>query len=435
MRMNGRTSSRFVVCGSFCLLAAHVLLPASTASAQQTDDTGTLPSLGGNPALEVLRTARDALVTAQDYTGARDPAEQVVATLEQGDGQPTVADILQLARIQSELKEFDAAEANYLRAIEIVELESGEYSPNLVGPYQALGRNYINSRQFAEAILALEQAQHISQRNAGLFNVEQSEIIDDITMAHLGTGNTLEARSLQLQRLNNAVRRFGADDPRVAPYHSHLGDYFDSSRLRTSARAQYAKALEIQEAQFGSDDPRLLPELRKMVEIDMLLGNGPEARDRLAAHLVRSSAAAIDPAERALSFAVLGDWAIVEGDVALALQYYIQAQAATQETAEADRLFAEPVMIDFIPPLTSVDRGARSRPYAWGSITLEFDLSADGRAHDVRTVAINPANAPDSAYVRRIRETHFRPRLEGNQLAPTSGIRFTHYFRHYVAEE
>jgi tetratricopeptide (TPR) repeat protein len=386
----------------------------------------------GEPALEVLRTARDALVTAEDYTGARGPAEQVIAALNRSGGEPTVVDILQLSRIQSELTEFDAAETAYLRAIQMVELMSGEYSPDLIGPYQSLGRNYISGRKFAEAILALEQAQHISQRNAGLFNVEQSEIIDDMTMAHLGTGNTIEARSLQLQRLDNAVRRFGVDDPRVAPFHTHLGDYFDSSRLRTSARTQYAKALEIQEAQFGSDDPRLLPELRKLVEIDMLLGDGPDARDRLAALLIRS--AETDPLERALSFAVLGDWAIVEGNAALALEYYMQAHSAAKGTAEADRLFAEPVMIDFIPPLTSVDRGARSRPYTWGSITLEFELSADGRAHDVRTVAISPADAADSAYVRRIRETHFRPRLEEGRLAATSSVRFIHYFRHYVAE-
>src|SRR3970282_1387908 len=152
------------------------------------------------------------------------------------------------------------------------EASGGDYSPALIAPYHALGRTYINGRRFPEAVAVLEQAQHISQRSAGLFNSEKSDIIEDMTMAHLGVGNTMEARSLQLQRLDNAVRRFGADDPRVIPFHNHLGDYYDRSRLRLSAREQYAKVLSIQEQQAGVDDSSLLPTVRKLMQIDLLLG-------------------------------------------------------------------------------------------------------------------------------------------------------------------
>ena len=385
--------------------------------------------------IAVLRSARDNLVAAQDFVGARGPAERVISSLEETPEGPLANDILHLARIQAELKEFDAAETTFLRAIEMLETSGGEYSTALIAPYHALGRTYINSRRFPEAVAVLEQAQHISQRSAGLFNVEQSDIIDDMTMAHLGVGNTMEARSLQLQRLDNAVRRFGVDDPRVIPFHNHLGDYYDRSRLRLSAREQYAKVLSIQEQVSGADDPSLIPTVRKVMQIDLLLGRSEETKARLDELLANPE---VDATERALSLAVLGDWAIVQEDPALARQYYLDAylELERQDPTQAEELFAKPTMIDFIPPLSPVDRGTRSRrPYAWGSIVLEFDVSADGRASQVRTVSANPPDLLDTAYSRRIREAHFRPKLVGGEPAATSDVQLTHYVRLYVRND
>jgi tetratricopeptide (TPR) repeat protein len=389
----------------------------------------------GSGDVTILRAARDALAAAADFTAARAPAEQIVTTLDSTAEGPSVDDLLRLARIQSELREFDEAERNYLRAIETLEAADGESSPTLIGPYQALGRSYINARRFPEALGVLAQARDLSRRSDGLFNVAQSEIIDDITAAHLGVGDTVAARELQLERLDNAVRQFGAGDPKVIPYHDHLGDYLSESRLRVSAREQYAQVLAIQDAHFGSTDPRLLATLRKLVRIDLVLGRDEGARSRLVE--VLEQAPDVDVIERALSLAVLGDYASVEEDWPLARQYYLQAYASAEQRsrAEADRLFAAPEMVDFIPPLSSVDRGTRSRPYFWGSIELEFDLSAEGRAANVRTVTADPPGVMDQAYVRRIRETHFRPKLTAGELVPTPNLRFRHYFRVYAARE
>jgi tetratricopeptide (TPR) repeat protein len=423
-----KTSGSFPTIRYLALIAATAGMAAS-ALAQEQD------ALSEQPVdIAVLRSARDAFAAAADFSGAHAPAEQIVTTLDATAEGPTVDDLLRLARIQSELREFDEAERNYLRAIEIVRKE-GETSAALIGPYQALGRSYINARRFPEAVTALGQARDLSRRDAGLFNVEQSQLIDDLTAANLGLGNTVLARELQLERLDNAVRQFGAGDPRVAPYHDHLGDYLNDSRLRASAREQYAQALSIQEASFGASDARLLGTLRKLVEVDLLLGRDAGARERLAAVLEQNPET--DAVERALSLAALGDCASVAEDIPLARQYYVDAFAAAEESsrADADRLFATPEMIDFIPPLSPVDRGTRSRPYLYGSIVLEFDLSAEGRAQNVQSVTAEPAGFMDSDYVRRIRETHFRPRLAAGLPVPATNLRFTHYFRVYAARE
>ncbi len=55
---------------------------------------------------------------------------------------------------------------------------------------------------------------------------------------------------MQLERLDNAIRRFGEADPRVIPYRYTLARYYEQSRLPESARAQYEEVLKAQ------DEPR-----------------------------------------------------------------------------------------------------------------------------------------------------------------------------------
>jgi tetratricopeptide (TPR) repeat protein len=277
----------------------------------------------------------------------------------------------------------------------------------------------------------------VNQRNLGLFNVEQAPLIDDITTAYLGLGDTLEARRMQLERLDNAVRRFGADDPRVFPYRYVLAEYYQRSRLPLSAREQYEAVLKSQETRLDATDPALLEPLRRLAKIDLLLGQGEddEAYDRLVTLLEQNPSA--DPAERGLCLALLGDWATVTGDPTGAQGYYRQAWEAlsTKPDFNPTEYFAAPVMLDFVAPLNPVDRGARSRPYAWAQIVFRFDVSADGRPSNVEVVGSNaPTGQLETRYSRRLRETHFRPRLVAGEPRATTNVEFTHYFRYYVDE-
>jgi hypothetical protein len=137
-----------------------------------------------------------------------------------------------------------------------------------------------------------------------------------------------------------------------------------------------------------------------------------------------------------LALAALGDWETVAGDAHAARGYYRQAWDAL--TTEADavavrRQFATPVMLDFIAPLSPVDRAERSRPYTWAEIVLEFDVSADGLPGDVRVVTRDENTLTlQQRYARRLRETHFRPRLIDGEPVATTDVRSTHYVRRYV---
>jgi len=425
-----RGNAAVAVALALAALAAPGALDAQVPAEQPVASTGS--------PLDGLRRARDAFADVGDFSAALGAAENIVD--EQRDQRESLfaADLAMLGLIQAELRKTDDAIDNLVEAIEIVVDDEGEYSSTLIEYYRGLGRAYIKSARYQQAIVTLEQAQHISQRHLGLFNVEQAALLDDITTAYLGLGNTLDAQKTQLERLDNAIRRFGAEDPRVIPFRYTLARYYEQSRLPESAREQYEEVLAAQESRLGSNDAGLLPPLRELAALDLLVAQdaNPERRDRLAAVLEENPSAL--PVERGLSLAFLGDWAIVTGDAAGARGYYGDAWSALQADTEVDAAayFRKPTMIDFVPPLSAVDRGERSRPYTWTEIVLEFDVSAEGLPSDVRVVTRDPQTTTlQTRYSRRMRETHFRPRLVEGQPVATSNVRSTHYVRRYVDKD
>src|SRR5690606_884334 len=303
-----------------------------------------------------LRRARDALLAAGDAAAALPPAQELVDRPDAADSPRYPDDLVRLGVIHTMLGDFEAAERRYFEAADTIRAAEGEFALGLVEVYRALGRSYIQERRFVEAITALEQAQHVSQRHLGRFNVAQADRIDALPTAYLGRGDTATARDLQLERLANAVRRFGEDDPRVVPYRYGLARYYEQSRLRGAAREQYEAALEALEP-LG-DEVALLEPLRRLLRIELQLRDRDAARDRIAAILARRPD--LPAVEKARSLVALGDFALArDGDRAAAERRYAEAHALLAEApAERERLLGRPEMLDFVAPLTAVDRAA-----------------------------------------------------------------------------
>jgi len=385
--------------------------------------------------LDSLRRGRDAFMGAHDFSAALGPAESVVDAQRVQREERYPADLAALGSIQAELRNLEPALDHLIEAVDIIVKSEGEYSPTLIDYYRILGKTYTKAGQYQQAIVTLEQAQHITQRHLGLFNVEQAALLDDITTAYLGLGNTVDAQKTQVERLDNAIRRFGPTDPRVIPFRYTLAQYYERSRLPESAREQYEEVLSAQQSRLGETDAGLLSPLRELVQLDMLVAQGelPGQRDRLAAVLEQSENAT--PVDRGLTLALLGDWATVTGDAATAADYYREGWRTLSMAPEVDvaHYFEKPTMIDFVPPLSPVDRNERSKPYTWTKIELEFDVSASGLPSDVRvTTRDSKTAALQTRYQRRLRETHFRPRLVAGEPVATTNVHSTHYVRRYV---
>ena len=327
-------------------------------------------------------------------------------------------ELVERARLQTELAEYEDAQGSYLAGIDRLIEANGEYSPTLIEPL--------------EAITVLQQAQHISQRNFGLLNLEQTALLDEMSRAYLAIGDTVEAQNIQRRRLTLAQRRFGEDDPRVIPFHNQLADYYDLSRMRVHARDQYEAVLAVQRENFGESDGRLLIPLSELVRIDIQLGDPSAARRRLLRVLESSENAT--PLEIANALAILGDWELARRRVEAALPYYRDAYAtlAAEDPVAAAEYFEAPRFVDFVPPPSPVDLRGNEAPYAWGSITARFRVSAEGAASDIAIVEATPRGLMDSAYAQRLASASFRPRLLDGEPAETSGITYRHEFRYFI---
>lgn len=342
--------------------------------------------------------------------------------------------LIELGAVQSELTEFDSAERSYLGGIERLIDAYGEVSPILIDPYRGLARVYLRDGRHAEAVTVLEHAQHITDRNFGLFSTEQSVILNELSQTYEDAGDTRSAQDIQQERLAIGRRRHGQDDLDVIPYHYDLAAYYELSRMRAKAREQYEAVIEIQESHFDRDSAELLKPLRGLIRIDMLSGNSSSARRRLEDILELGTN--ISALERAQSLAVLGDWDLSYGRLETGLSRYRDAYAslATDDAAAATTLFASPALINFIPPPSPVDRTKGINAYAWGTVSAVFEITADGRARNVEIVSATPPGLMDARYRRRLMESYFRPRIVAGEPATTRQVRFTHDFRYFPAD-
>ena len=342
--------------------------------------------------------------------------------------------LVELGKLQTELAEFQMAQESYLAGIELLVEENGEYSPSLIEPYTGLADAYLRNQQPLEAITILEQAQHISQRTFGLLNLEQARVLDEITRAYLLIGDTAEAQNIQRERLTLALRRFGETDPRVIPFHNQLADYYDRSRMGIRAREQYEAILAIQRENFGDNDGRSLLPLSKLLRIDILLGDSTSARRRLLHGLASRDNAT--PIQVGNALAALGDWELALRRTDSALEYYRDAYATIQaaEPEAAAEYFTTPRFNDFRPPPSQVDLRGNQASHSWGSISVEFGISGEGRATDIAVVEANPRGLMDSLYIRRLSEASYRPRLIDGEPADTAAVSYTHQFRYFVED-
>ncbi len=388
----------------------------------------------------LLATAGLSLLVAMDSGWTQEPAASDAAiprdeTLAETGEDADANSLLELGTIQAELDELESAAATYLQGIERLIDDGGEFSPLLIDPYLNLARVYTMDGLYPEAVTVLEHAQHISQRNFGLFNTEQSIILDELSRVYEAAGDTRAAQEIQQQLLTIGHRRYGENELDVIPYHYRLANYYELSRMRTRAREQYETVIEIQEGHLDQYSAEFLRPLRELVRIDILSGDSSSARRRLEEILEVTTD--ITALERARSIIVLGDWALTRGQLELGLARYRDAYTvlAAEDESEANALFESPGLINFVPPPSPVDLTRRVDTYAWGTITAQFEISANGLARNVEIVEATPPGLMDSRYRRRLLESYFRPRLVGGEPVATQQVHFTHEFRYFPPEE
>jgi tetratricopeptide (TPR) repeat protein len=144
------------------------------------------------------------LLEAEDYTAAAAIGERWVELTEQEFGPESLeagAAYVGWAEALTQAGEYEAAEENFLVAVEIFRNADGIYSENLVRPLVGLGDSYHLDGEYLNAVSAFNEARTVSRRVLGLLNKEQIAILDRMTRTFVSMGEYLEADQHQREAL------------------------------------------------------------------------------------------------------------------------------------------------------------------------------------------------------------------------------------------
>ena len=340
----------------------------------------------------------------------------------------------------------------YVNAAYVLTKNEVDGLPLVFNSFVQLGILNFSLGRYSEAISALRFAEHIMNRDSGLFMRYETLISDYLMITCYRAKNTSCFDQEQFIRLLKAERRLGGDSPELVGKLIELGSHFAgrgaslpimfTSEMRMKRDVlfkhsinMYQRAIEIIERQYGSNDLRLIEPLRGLASARMLKNTGRKfAEEALLRSLdIVSNNPDSDPTDKAQALIDLGDLYIITSDSS-ASETYLRAWEILQASPETQHLahsaFDSPIrLFPRIQPTLFLER----RPYAANPgdelfIQLTFDVNAFGRVENVRLLEKNVPSEQFRALRQRIKGSRYRPRIKNGELVETKDIELRQLF-------
>lgn len=400
-------------------------------------------------------------IEANDLASAGARAEELVSTIEVRNGKNArelVNPLSNLGTVQFRRGDFALAETSYQRAIALIEGQLSGADRQLIRPLQGLGETWLSTGRPEEASAALKRAVDLSRNLDGLYNLDQLDSVDALIEAYVALGRDLDAEREHQFAFRIAETNFGKRDLRLldplerfARWHESLGRY-------STARGLHARALQLAE-ELSVDKPTLgVPALRGLARTWMLEAiYGPEvvdgasvessdpgdsffntpAQGRLNAEGLRALNYAVDTIKKSApmdsrllgeTFAQIGDWHLLAGNLAKANNSYADSFKALEAAGpDARRLLETPRRLIYRPPGISIIRMRPQNPddYVIRTVEMKLKIGRDGKVQDA--VIANSAAPENSnrAALLAARKARFAPRIENGEAVETDGVLMT----------
>jgi TonB family protein len=433
-RRNGmqRPLLALAICCSMSSLCAHGQTAATPPEALANEPAVAAPHDGGSAA-ENAGTIASQDTPEQTIAAGQRFVTQTEREFGKNSRQSAEA-YADLADAQRRARQHDAAEKNYLTAIEIYRSIDGPFSPLVIPPLTALGDNYQESGDYLKAVSAYGEARTVSRRSYGLLNEAQIPFLDRSAQALLELNQPIEADEQQLEALRIIERNHPPEsDDALEGIYKYAAWLRENSRFQEE-RDQYARALRTIRDFYGKDDVR---------QVKPLLGIGnsfrnqriPEGqgsgalRDALSLLLAQQ-----DPDELAVAEVLrdLGDWEVAFSKVDYDGAEYRRAWQLLGEVPSGDRIreqwFTGPNFV-LREPISL--RGLSQDPTApSGHVLVKFDLDKAGRSINAAVVESDPPGLKDEAVLRHIRRSRFRPQMRDGEVVPREALALRFNFRY-----
>lgn len=205
----------------------------------------------------------------KDWDAAIASAEALVATLRPA----TPATALSLSEALSLLGSAQlgkgnlvAAEAAFTESLKLAEQRVSGSNARLVDPLRGLGYTLAAEGKHEQAVPYMDRALIVSRRNAGLFDISQQGLLRQLTTSLTALGQPADAERHMLYLLRVGEHAYGADDPRMAPLHCMVGEWYAQLGHMEVARQSFRTALDIVESKLGRNSLAIVQPLRALAE-------------------------------------------------------------------------------------------------------------------------------------------------------------------------
>ena len=350
-----------------------------------------------------------------------------------------------LAIVQHNNRQYDAAIQNFTSAVEILEIVEDRLTAQLVNPLRGLGAAQLSNGRPDLASKTFGRATHITHVNEGPHNIEQVEILESLAEANVRLGDLEEARDVldRIHVLN--VRHFENDALGLLPSLMRRANWQHRAGYYNDERATYRRAIRIIETSVGKNDPRLVAPLVQLGEtfyfyepmVDGVRGQSGSTGETYFKRAIRIAEGSDDFPwlEMATTHLALADYYAFHESHNRARKIYLEVWntlSADEDRIEMRRdLMEQPISLRDEPlPLyaggsseTSADGMLR------GVIHVDYTISTRGRVRNIRTTA-DPIEFTDMQRMvhREIRRRFFRPIMVEGEPVESGNQVFEHEF-------
>jgi tetratricopeptide (TPR) repeat protein len=458
------------------LIAASGIACAARAATQPTDAPGdSVPPAAAPHARTQAYTEFKRLFDAGEFAAAVEQARRVVELTEReapGQSEELQAALMNLALAQQRAADLVAAEASYLRVIELVDASGRPGSPRRARAYAGLATTYHAARRYDLAAGSFEKAIALSRRSEGLFNEAQLPLLRKQADSLTELGRAEEALLAHRYALQVIGRRHGEKSLPFAHELESLGRWYTRVRAYDASRATLRRAAELVATLAGADSLELVGPLtgfadnarrwildpqaqasaaddeRRAMFSDATMPVPPSmAMSTIAAEGLKAlerAAAIVDaspdspPALVADVHSQLGDWHQARQQPERARPHYRRAWhaagAAPDGTALQQALFGAPQLIRYVLP-DGWDRYAQRPPeeVERRHVEIELTVTTEGAVRDPHALSAAEDERLVSQATRAAATARYRPRLVDGEPVETTGVRFVQAF--YVLRE
>lgn len=356
-----------------------------------------------------------------------------------------------LAIVQHQTQQYDAAQQNFETAIEIIEDNEDRLNEQLVNPLKGLGASQLESGRPDLAKTTFGRAVHVTHVNEGPHNLDQIELLESLAETSVRMGDLEEAKNTQdtIYALN--IRKYQIDTMAIVPSLMRRAVWQHRAGFIYDERATYRRVIRIIEDQESKASLLLVEPLIRLGKSFFFLdmSGDPSFYDgRMSTgeiyfrRAVRIAAESPDTEWQTVTQATLalGDFYMFDNNEQRGRQVYatvwdLLSEDEARLTVRREQLedlvvLRQEELPKYIDPSDAAGELRKDDPLLRGKIAISYEISTRGHATDMKLIEAEPADFSNMQREaqRELRRRLYRPRFEDGEAVTTPEQMLVHTY-------